>query len=614
MKHKLKRLAPLYLASVLLFSVINCTKDSFEDIQNFQNTDELLTAKSSFQVEYLTTRQVPVFVREVLPSQKGSNAVASANSFNDAASGAVFDEQTIMKVTDTLGNVNYTIRFVFPDTPEHVFYNLIVGKDPQGIMKTPYILRYVSNTETFDNFKASGYKFNHFKGKISVHKYSDFFGTDSSFALELTRRSRANNHKQTTDTGTTACDPGFDEFGDPLPCETIPLDGGTITDGTSGSGTGTGSSLPAGGTAGDDQGVGTDSGTDQNTTGEDATSGDSGETREPEEPIDPVGGGTSDGSVNITSNSIVRFDYVITTTTSGSCTQTTITTIAILEDGSKIETQRTSGVDCISIDLTGTIKTSVNSFGDCPECVTPTDDSIGILPPLDVALFIENRIDDSNLDPCSRQILNQLKSLQNFDISKIIKRFGEPNVIYNWSLTTSLPIDSTLAGTTDWLRKSDDQAIDYNYVSVINPNFVNKATSIAIARVILHEMLHAYILSHIDDVQNGHTLEFISFRELWRMIQKDLTGFNNNPELVHHEFMAQKFLIPLKDALKEWDNSKQSDKYYVDLAWGALINTDTFDELHPIGSISRNRIMNTNTAEDKNLNQNGISPKGTPCQ
>ena len=54
-----------------------------------------------------------------------------------------------------------------------------------------------------------------------------------------------------------------------------------------------------------------------------------------------------------------------------------------------------------------------------------------------------------------------------------------------------------------------------------------------------------HILSHIDDVQNENTSDFIEFRELWKMIQKDLTGFNNNPEPVHHEFMANKFTPPL---------------------------------------------------------------------
>ena len=94
----------------------------------------------------------------------------------------------------------------------------------------------------------------------------------------------------------------------------------------------------------------------------------------------------------------------------------------------------------------------------------------------------------------------------------------------------------------------------------------------------------------------------------------EINNFKNNPEPIHHEFMASKFISPLKDALKKWDSSSQSiDQYYEDLAWGALINTDTFDHFYPIGSNNRNRIINNNLAEDTSSNQNGINPKGSPC-
>ncbi len=61
--------------------------------------------------------------------------------------------------------------------------------------------------------------------------------------------------------------------------------------------------------------------------------------------------------------------------------------------------------------------------------------------------------------------------------------------------------------------------------------------------------------------------------------------------------MANRFIPHLKAALKEWDGGTQSDQYYEYLAWGALINTDTFDHFYPIGSNNRNRIINNNLAE-----------------
>jgi len=69
----------------------------------------------------------------------------------------------------------------------------------------------------------------------------------------------------------------------------------------------------------------------------------------------------------------------------------------------------------------------------------------------------------------------------------------------------------------------------------------------------------------------------------------------------------------MKKSLKKWDNPSQSNQYCEDLAWGALTNTSTFNILFPIGSESRNRIINTNAAEDTNSTQGSVSPEGNPC-
>lgn len=402
MKQKLRQPARLFLAIFLLFSLVNCTKESFEDIQNLQPNEELSTSKAPFQIDYLSASQAPVFVKEMLPSRNRGNNLTYTSSYVDSETGAVFDEQTIMKVTDTLGNTNYTIRFGFPHTPERIFYNLIVGRDAQGVMNEPYIVRYVSDSTAFDAFKNSNYDFSKFRGKITYHKYVDFFGTNKSLIGDLVVANRANSRSQTTIDTQTACEPELDEFGDPIACETITIDGSTS--GNSGGGGVSGDGLPPGGSAG------TDSGVDSNPPDDGSTSGGSDGTREPEDPVDPVGGGVTEVSVGSTleGSIIVRFDYVITTTTSGSCSQTTVTTIAILEDGSKIETSRTSGVDCVNFDETGTIKTTTNSFEECPECITPTEGTIGVLvPPVDSAT------NEDDFIPASAEDLLFLENLLN---------------------------------------------------------------------------------------------------------------------------------------------------------------------------------------------------------
>jgi len=256
--------------------------------------------------------------------------------------------------------------------------------------------------------------------------------------------------------------------------------------------------------------------------------------------------------------------------------------------------------------------TNSQDTSECPTCNVGPSGPAGINTVSLIPGIIESKIESLQLDYCSSQILDKLKSLQQNDMAKILLRFGTFQNIYDWELRTSNPlIDPNNLAETDWKRDSDDNAIDYNYLTYIKPSYVNQATQISIARTILHEMLHTYLISLVDDANDTGTIEVTDFPILWNALVNET--YDNNPNRLQHEQISRKFIIPLKDALKEWDNSKESDQYYEDLAWGGLIETSTFNTLFPQGTIPRNRILNTNNAEDKNSNQNGVSPKGTPC-
>ncbi|SNR26933.1 hypothetical protein SAMN04488009_0574 [Maribacter sedimenticola] len=193
-------------------------------------------------------------------------------------------------------------------------------------------------------------------------------------------------------------------------------------------------------------------------------------------------------------------------------------------------------------------------------------------------------------------------------MAMIISRFGTPNTVYDWELITSVP--SVIGNKADTNRRNGSTPFDY--VTKIDPTYKNQATKISIARTILHEMLHAYMISHIDDVNSGNIVDIRKFIQLWQNI-RNTTSPGGSSEAAQHEYMAQRFIPPLREALKEWDGASQSNQYYEDLAWGALFDTDTFKYFHPIGSVSRLRIMNINAAEDNNNISNGTSPKGTKC-
>lgn len=256
----------------------------------------------------------------------------------------------------------------------------------------------------------------------------------------------------------------------------------------------------------------------------------------------------------------------------------------------------------------GTYHYKTTQKSDCEDCESGPSGGVAANTVTKKAFLIEYNITSTQLDPCSSQILSQLKNLEQNDIAMIISRFGTPNSIYDWELITTAPSVNGNAAETD--RRNGNTPFDY--VTKIDPSYKSQATEISIARTILHEMLHAYMISHIDDVNAGNTVDVKKFLQLWQYI-RTRTSPGGSTQSAQHEYMAQRFLPPLRDALKEWDGAKQSNQYYEDLAWGALFNTDTFNHFHPTGSTSRSRIMNRNAAEDFNSNSNGITPKGTKC-
>ena len=86
--------------------------------------------------------------------------------------------------------------------------------------------------------------------------------------------------------------------------------------------------------------------------------------------------------------------------------------------------------------------------------------------------MIEDKIIDDNLEPCSKLILNDLKSLQQNDIAQIIARFDAPNSTYDWEVKNAIPpINPNNDAETDWKRDTNGQAVIYNYMTYLKPTY-----------------------------------------------------------------------------------------------------------------------------------------------
>ena len=191
----------LFGISLLLW---NCEKED-----NF-NVVSLTKIKRTYTQKSVKLKDFP-FLKDKLPKNFRKKYKSRTVLLNEA----IFEEN-ILEVIDTLQNTNYTFKFTLPDNVEGVFYNLIIGRTPEGELKTPFVLEYKCDDTHLATFIANNYEMEFFKGTVSMHKYTDYF--------EQGYFSRG---------GSIECPPVIDSFGNPLPCTTDNLDG---TVGSSGNG------------------------------------------------------------------------------------------------------------------------------------------------------------------------------------------------------------------------------------------------------------------------------------------------------------------------------------------------------------------------------------------
>lgn len=129
----------------------------------------------------------------------------------------------------------------------------------------------------------------------------------------------------------------------------------------------------------------------------------------------------------------------------------------------------------------------------------------------------------------------------------------------------------------------------------------------------VHEAIHAYILSYIDIAKNGDPeLSFKTFPELWNDLVAKKYGDPNTASgwnKYHHEEMARNYVSTISNAISIWDNNQNTDQYYKDLAWGGLLNTQIFQSTTDLSGADRTRIQNINIAEDTD----SATAQGNPC-
>ena len=170
-----------------------------------------------------------------------------------------------------------------------------------------------------------------------------------------------------------------------------------------------------------------------------------------------------------------------------------------------------------------------------------------------------------------------------------MSKLGAEDSVYNTTLVSAVAPSQQPAQT---VRTSA-----YNYKIYISTDYEDK-TKLMIACLQLHELVHAYFFSLIDDcyLQNNNCNLLTTFPELWEYYVSVCDNqYPSNP-IAHHEQIANKYINAIADALREYQPGLPQ-QVYEDLAWSGLEETTIFNTLHPVGSDSRQRILNRKAAE-----------------
>ncbi|BFM43859.1 hypothetical protein CFS9_25000 [Flavobacterium sp. CFS9] len=158
----MKKLFKYALAFVFL-ALTSCEKDSNEPHQT--KTESSVP----FEKKLINANELPADIQQYINTDETKNSSKSGNT--ETLNEPIFMMYDIVSMTDDKSVTNYSISFFYPDTPENVYYNLVINVLPTGESKK-YVFKYICNPEDYENFKAHHFNFKYFDGTTEISQVS----------------------------------------------------------------------------------------------------------------------------------------------------------------------------------------------------------------------------------------------------------------------------------------------------------------------------------------------------------------------------------------------------------------------------------------------------------
>lgn len=239
--------------------------------------------------------------------------------------------------------------------------------------------------------------------------------------------------------------------------------------------------------------------------------------------------------------------------------------------------------------------------------------------PEKIAEAIEEQINDSQLDPCTKAIMEKLKNLKICDIAQILTKLNTKGSLYNTTIKSEVAPSGKPA-------QSMYNSL-HNYTIYISTDYEDK-TKLFIAGSILHEMVHTYFMSLYDDYYSSNPPNTNIYKDYASLFHHYVTLKNPksiDPADVHHQQIATDFVDAIARGLQEYQtgipvpSTSTPNQVYSDIAWGGLSDAPVFDKIYPITNPSRERILNRYKAEQQGRTigagtSQAQSPLSQPCK
>ena len=230
-----------------------------------------------------------------------------------------------------------------------------------------------------------------------------------------------------------------------------------------------------------------------------------------------------------------------------------------------------------------------------------------------IAQKIEDNIDDSKLDPCPKGIMEKLKNTENKDIASIFNKL-EANSIYN----VDMKMGSTAQGYAQTQKVSTN-----NYLITVSNDSYTSSTQLFRAAALIHEIIHAYYHSVVDDNKIPTTTPLNNFPALYQAYE--LKKYPGGATVAQHNQMAKDYVDAMALTLQEYYISNHpllfplaSYEVFTDLAWGTLQEASIFNEKYKDDDPAKERILNRYRTESigQSVETGTIkqqNPIGEPC-